>query len=66
MIRANGPVAVVDWVRFYGIRDEELDRQLNGRKLLSNEEAVQTGLLLCKYFAFDSPLLATMFLFLLL
>ena len=60
-VRSDGPTAVIDWERFYETRDEDLDRWIGTRKLLSNREAVQTGLLLCKYFAFLALLLSSKF-----
>ena len=54
MNRRDGPAVVVDWDRFYSMRDEELDQKIGSCKLLSNQEAVQTGLLMCKYFVFDT------------
>ena len=54
MNRRDGPTVVVDWDRFYSMRDEELDQKIGNRKLLSNQEAVQTGLLMCKYLVFDA------------
>ena len=62
MIRNNGPVAVIDWKRFYEMRDDDLDRWIGTRKLLSNQEAVNTGLLLCKYFVFVAFFQSALFL----
>ena len=53
MNRRSGPTVVIDWDRFYSLRDEELDQKIGTRKLMSNQEAVQTGLLTCKYFILD-------------
>ena len=53
---------MIDWKRFYETRDDDLDRWIGTRKLLSNQEAVCTGLLLCKYFAFDASFQGTLFL----
>ena len=62
MNRRNGPTVVIDWDRFYSLRDEELDQKIGTRKLMSNQEAVQTGLLTCKYFTLDSFFSGKMFL----
>ena len=53
MNRRSGPTVVIDWDRFYSLRDEELDQKIGTRKLMSNQEAVLTGLLACKYFTLD-------------
>ena len=52
---------MIDWRRFYETRDEDLDRWIGTRKLLSNQEAVGTGLLLCEYSIFDTFFLDTLF-----
>ena len=46
------PTVEVDWKKFYAMRDEDLNRLVHGKRLLTNEEAVQTGLLRCKYLDF--------------
>ena len=49
----NGiPVVEVDWLSFYAMQEEELDRLIRGKRLLTNDEAVCTGLLACKYLIF--------------
>ena len=53
---------MIDWKRFYETRDDDLDRWIGTRKLLSNQEAVSTGLLLCKYFVFDASFQGVLFL----
>ena len=52
---------MIDWRRFYETRDEDLDRWIGTRKLLSNQEAVWTGLLLCEYSIFDAFFLDALF-----
>ena len=42
----------VDWMRFYAMHDDELNRLVHGKKLMTNEDAVRTGLLRCKYLYF--------------
>ena len=44
----------VDWVAFYKLSDDLLDQMINGQRLMSDEEARDTGLLASKYTYFSS------------
>ena len=55
LIRCSGEmVVVIDWEKFYAIGEEEMDFAIQGHRLLTNKEAVLTGLLTCKYLHFPT------------